>query len=281
MLFPFFFLFSAFFLYPIVKGFNVSFYKWDGVNKAIWVGWKNYSYLLQSRDFAISFTNLIKYVSVTVPVGITVAFLLALFVSSLKGRWSNFFRSAYFVPTMMPLFLAASIWRWMYSPEVGLINVAIGALGISSVDWLKDPSVMIFSLIVVDVWRSAGWNMVILLAGLKNIPEEFYDAARVDGANKFQEVVYITIPLLEPVLFFVIAQGFIFALQVFDAPWLITLSTTQGYGGRLKALLFPVMDMFGRAFGVLKFGEASAYGFLLTALIGMITALLFFLRRKA
>ena len=281
MLFPFFFLFVAFFLYPIAKGFNVSFYKWDGVNQALFVGWKNYAYLLQSRDFAISFTNLIKYVSVTVPVGITVAFLLALFVNSLKGRWSNFFRSAYFVPTMMPLFLAASIWRWMYSPEVGLINVAIGALGIQSVDWLKDPSVMIFSLIVVDVWRSAGWNMVILLAGLKNIPEEYYDAARVDGASKFQEVIYITIPLLEPVLFFVIAQGFIFALQVFDAPWLITLSTTQGYGGRLKALLFPVMDMFGRAFGVLKFGEASAYGFLLTALIAMITMLLFVLRKKA
>ena len=89
-------------------------------------------------------------------------------------------------------------------------------------------------------------------AGLKNIPEEYYDAARVDGANKLQEVIHITIPQLEPVLFFVIAQGFIFALQVFDAPWLLTLSTTQGYGGRLKALLFPAMDMFGRAFGVLK-----------------------------
>jgi multiple sugar transport system permease protein len=280
MLFPFFFLFSAFFLYPIVKGFDVSFYKWDGVNPAIFVGLKNYINLLHSRDFAISFTNLIKYVSVTVPVGITVAFLLALFVSSLKGRWSSFFRSAYFVPTIMPMFIAASIWRWMYSPEVGLINVAIGALGIQSIDWLKNPSVMIFSLVIVDVWRSAGWNMVILLAGLKNIPEEYYDAARVDGANKFQEVIYITIPLLEPVLFFVIAQGFIFALQVFDAPWLLTLSTTQGYGGRLKGLLFPVMDMFGRAFGVLKFGEASAYGFLLTALIAMITILLFVVRKK-
>jgi multiple sugar transport system permease protein len=280
MLLPFFVLFAMFFLYPIGRGFSISFFKWDGVNPATFVGLKNYITLLNSRDFAISFTNLIKYVSITVPVGITVAFLLALFVNSLKGRWSNFFRSAYFVPTMMPLFLAASIWRWMYSPEVGLINVAIGWLGFQSVNWLKDTSVMIFALVVVDVWRSAGWNMVILLAGLKNIPEEYYDAARVDGASKFQEVIYITLPLLEPVLFFVIAQGFIFALQVFDAPWLLTLSTTQGYGGRLKALLFPVMDMFGRAFGVLKFGEASAYGFLLTALIAMITGVLFFVRRK-
>lgn len=280
MLLPFFFFFILFFLYPIVRGFVISLYKWDGVNPGLFVGFNNYANLVKSRDFVISFTNIIKYISITVPVGITVAFLLALFVNNLKGFWANFFRSAYFIPTMMPLFLAASIWRWMYAPEVGLINRLIGLFGFASVNWLKDPAVMIYALIVVDVWRSAGWNMVILLAGLKNIPEDYYDAARVDGANKWQEVIYITIPQLEPVLFFVITQGFIFALQVFDAPWLLTLSTTQGYGGRLKALLFPVMDMFGRAFGVIKFGEASAYGFLLTTLIVMVTGILFILRRK-
>jgi ABC-type spermidine/putrescine transport system permease subunit I len=190
MLLPFFFFYSLFFLYPIYLGFNTSFYKWDGVNPAQYVGLNNYINLIRSSDFVKSFTNLLKYVSITVPVGITVAFLLALFVNSLKGFWSTLFRSAYFVPTMMPLFLAASIWRWMYAPEVGMINTAIGWLGFDSVNWLKDPKVMIFSLVIVDVWRAAGWNMVILLAGLKNIPEEYYDAARVDGANKWQEVLY-------------------------------------------------------------------------------------------
>jgi multiple sugar transport system permease protein len=280
MLLPFFLFFAVFFLYPIVEGLNISFYKWDSVNPAVFVSFQNYVNLLKSRDFVISFTNILKYVSITVPLGISVAFGLALFVNSLKGPLANFFRSVYFIPTMMPLFLAASVWRWMYAPEVGIINTAMQALGLKSINWLKDPSVMIFSLIIVDVWRSAGWNMVILLAGLKNIPQDYYDAARVDGANSWQELIFVTIPQLEPVLFFVIAQGFIFALQVFDAPWLLTLSTTQGYGGRLKALLFPVMDMFGRAFGVYKFGEASAYGFLLTILIMIITAILFAVRRK-
>lgn len=280
MLLPFFFFFALFFLYPIVQGFSISFYKWDSVNPAIYIQFQNYINLIKSRDFIISFTNILKYISITVPVGITVALSLALFVNNLKGFAANFFRSAYFVPTMMPLFLAASVWRWMYAPEVGIINTAFATLGLDSINWLKNPSVMIYALIIVDVWRSAGWNMVILLAGLKNIPNDYYDAAKVDGANRWQELVHITIPLLEPVLFFVIAQGFIFALQVFDAPWLLTLSTTQGYGGRLKALLFPVMDMFGRAFGVYKFGEASAYGFLLTILIIVITSILFMLRRK-
>jgi multiple sugar transport system permease protein len=280
MLLPFFFFFSIFFLYPIIKGFNSSFYKWDGIHTPQFLGLKNYTDIISSPDFIKSFTNLLKYVSITVPIGITVAFLLALFVNSLKGFWVSFFRSAYFVPTMIPLFLTASIWRWMYTPQVGLINTALSWLGISSINWLGNPKVMIFSLVIVDVWKSAGFNMVILLAGLKNIPEEYYDAAKVDGANKFQEGIYITIPQLEPVLFFTIAFGFISALQVFDAPWLLTVSDYNDYGGRLQGLLFPVMDLMGRAFGSLKFGEASAYGFILTTFIVVITAILFVLQRK-
>ena len=140
---------------------------------------------------------------------------------------------------MMPLFLAASIWRWMYAPEVGMINRRSGYLDLHSVNWLKDPAVMIYALIVVDVWRSAGWNMVILLAGLKNIPEDYYDAAKVDGANKWQEMIYITIPQLEPVLFFVITQGFIFALQVFDAPWLLTLIHHPGLWRKVESTSVP------------------------------------------
>ncbi|MBI9050565.1 MAG: sugar ABC transporter permease [Anaerolineaceae bacterium] len=280
MILPFFFFFAMFFLYPILKGLNTSFYKWDGINPAEFVGLNNYVSIVKSSDFVKSFTNLLKYVSITVPVGITVALLLALFVNRLKGFWATFFRSAYFIPTMIPLFLAASIWRWMYAPEVGLLNTIIGWFGADSINWLKDPKVMIFSLIVVDVWRAAGFNMVILLAGLKNIPEDYYDAARVDGANKFQEVIYITLPLLEPVLFFSITYGFISALQVFDAPWLLTISNYEYYGGRMKALLFPVMDMMGRAFGNLQFGKASAYGFLLTILIVAVSATLFVFRKK-
>jgi len=280
MIAPFFLLFSLFFLFPIVKGFYISFFKWDAVHTPEFVGLRNYTTIAASSDFVRSFVNLLKYVSITVPIGIAVAFLLALIVDSFEGFWSGFFRSAYFVPTMIPIFLAASVWRWMYAPEVGIVNTMLGWLGFASVNWLQDPEVMIFSLVIVDVWRSAGFNMVILLAGLKNIPKEYYDAAKVDGANPFQEVIHITIPQLWPVLFFTITYGYISALQVFDAPWLMTASSNAAYGGRLKGLLFPVMDMMGRAFGSLKFGPASAYGFLLTLMILAVTALLFLVQRK-
>lgn len=277
---PFFFFFSIFFLYPILKGFYTSFFRWDAVHPPVFVGFDNYSSVVQSSYFATATFNLVKYVSITVPLGILLSFLVALLVDSFPQISSGFFRSAYFVPTMIPLFLAASVWRWMYTPEVGIINIALSWLNIPPVKWLTDPSVMVLSLVIVDNWRSIGFNMVIMLAGLKNIPGEYYDAARVDGANKFQEVMYITIPQLRPVLFFTIVYGFISALQVFDAPWLMTASQYSTYGGQLKGLLFPVMDMMGRAFGSLKFGSASAYGFMLMLMILIVTGILFWIQRK-
>ena len=280
MLTPFLLFFSIFFLYPIFKGFYISFFRWDAVHAPEFVGLGNYISVAKSNDFTKSFINLFKYVAITVPLGILLAFLIVLLVDSFKGFFSSFFRSAYFIPTMIPLFLAASVWRWMFTPEIGIINTALSWLGLTPVNWLLDPKVMIFSLVIVDNWRSVGFNMVILLAGLKNIPGEYYDAAKVDGANKFQEVIYVTIPQLRPVLFFTIVYGYISALQVFDAPWLMTASSYSTYGGRLKGLLFPVMDMMGRAFGTLRFGQAAAYGFMLTVMILIVTAILFFLQRK-
>lgn len=280
MLLPFFLLFGMFFLYPIAFGFKTSFENWDGIHQATFVGVKNYVSVFNSRDFAKSYINLLKYVSITVPIGITVALVLALIIDNIKGPASNFFRSAYFMPSMIPLFLAASIWRWLYAVDTGFLNTMLGWFGIASVRWLSDPNYMLISLIIVDVWVSSGFNMVILLAGLKNIPRDYYDAAKVDGANKLEEIRHITIPLMEPVLFFSITYGFISALQVFDAPWLLTTSTALNYGGRLKTLLFPVMDMMGRGFGGLKFGQAAASGFILTMLILFFTSIQFMFRKK-
>lgn len=280
MLLPFLLLFGLFFIYPIISGLNISFFKWNAVHDAEFVGLGNYVEIFNSRDFSTSFFNLFKYVSITVPLGISVAFGLALLVNHFKGFWSGLFRSAYFVPVMMPLFLAATIWRWIYAPEFGLMNIIIAWFGMDSVNFLNDPDVMLFSLIFVDVWISAGFNMVIILAGLKNIPQPFYEAAKIDGANKFQEIINITIPQLRPVLFFVVIYGFISALQVFDAPWLLTSSSYSSFGGREKALLFPVMDMMGRGFGELKFGQASAYGFILTLAIVAVTLIQLGIRKR-
>jgi multiple sugar transport system permease protein len=278
MIAPFMILFAAFFLYPILSGLYYSFHDWNGVQAPRFIGLGNYERLLASRDFTRAMTNLLTYIGITVPLGTLVAFGLALLVDSFTGRWAGFFRNAYFMPVVLPAFLAATIWRWLYAPNFGLLNMIIGWLGLPPVNFLNDTGTMLYALIAVDVWVSAGFNMVILLAGLKNIPTELYEAARLDGANKWQQIVHITVPQLGPVLFFVITYSVISAMQVFDTPWLLTGSSFTEYGGRRGALLFPVMDMMGRAFGSVKFGEASAYGFLLTLAIVTMTALLFAFR---
>jgi multiple sugar transport system permease protein len=278
MIAPFIVLFAAFFLYPILSGLFYSFHSWNAAQPAEFVGLSNYQRIFASRDFERAMRNLGLYVLITVPLGITVAFLLALLVDSFTGRWANFFRGAYFMPVALPAFLAATIWRWIYAPNFGLLNMILGWFGMPSVNFLNDTGTMLYALIAVDVWVSAGFNMVIILAGLKNIPSELYEAARLDGANKFQQVVYVTIPMLGPVLFFVLTYGLISAMQVFDKPWLLTGSSFAAYGGRRNALLFPVMDMMGRAFGSVNFGEAAAYGFLLTIAIVLITLAMFAIR---
>lgn len=267
MILPFMAVFSVFFLYPIISGFGYSFMEWNGPHDRSFVGLENYHEILTSRSMRTAMTNLLQYVAITVPLGITVAFSLALLVDHFDGFWSNFFRSVFFLPVMLPLFLAATIWRWMYAPNFGLINMIIGWFGFGPVNFLNDPGTMLYALVATDIWVSAGFNMVILLAGLKNVPKHYYEAARLDGANKLQQIIYITIPAIRPVLLFAITYGFISALQVFDSPWILTGSSFADYGGRQNALLFPVMDMMGRAFGNIEFGEATAFGFLLTILI--------------
>jgi multiple sugar transport system permease protein len=139
---------------------------------------------------------------------------------------------------------------------------------------------MIYSAVIVDVWRSTGFNMIIILAGLKGIPEEYYEAAEIDGANFWHKTLYITIPQLEPVLFLVIVNGFISALQIFDVPWLLTQSSYTSYGGPLQGMMFPVMDIMGRAFGSLKFGQSSAYAWILLVLVLIITLFQFRFRQR-
>jgi multiple sugar transport system permease protein len=279
MLAPFFLLFLAFALGPLLYGLSMSLTDWDGVHPPRFVGLQNYSRVVQSRYFGKAFINLAHYVLLTLPIGIFVALGIALLLDRFTGFWSSFLRSAYFLPTVIPLFLTATVWRWLLAPSFGIVNQLLGVFGIRSIDWLVEPGVAIPTLVMIDVWRSSGFNMILLLAGLKSIPRDYYDAAKVDGANTFQQIRSITLPQLEPVLFLVIVNGFIAALQVFDVPWVLT-SHFLDYGGFFQSMLFPVMDIVGRAFGRLRFGEAAAYAVMLMLLVLMVTLLQFVVRRR-
>ena len=157
----------------------------NGISAPVYVGLSNYAAVIHSPRFAKAFFNLLLYVAVTVPTGIGLAFCVALVVNRFKGFVAQFLRSAYFLPTLIPLFLTAVIWRWLLTPDFGLLNMGLSFLRLPQPNWLGDPRYMIPALVMADAWRATGFNMIILLAGMKNIPKEYYEAATIDGANAF------------------------------------------------------------------------------------------------
>lgn len=280
MLAPFFILFGVFSLGPLLSGIAISFTKWNGISQPAFVGLSNYMTVINSPRFGKAFSNLLVYVAVTVPVGIALAFCIALVVNRFKGPISHLFRSAYFLPTVIPLFLTAVIWRWLLTPDFGLINMGITFLRLPQPNWLGDPTFMIPALVMADAWRATGFNMVIFLAGMKNIPNEYYEAATIDGANGLAKIRFIMVPALGPVFLLVIVNAVISALQIFDLPWLMTNSSFSSYGGPLQGMLFPVMDVMGRGFGGRRFGEAAAIATILFVLILSVTIAQLALRRR-
>jgi multiple sugar transport system permease protein len=281
VLLPFFVLYTAFFLWPMAYSLVMSFTNWSVVRASEYVGFQNYIDVVTSPRFQKAALNVVKYVIVRVPLGIAIPLVLALLLDRFR-RGGGFFRTAYFLPVVIPMFAVALVWRWILAPQYGLMNRLLLWLGFESIHWLRNPKYMMPAVIMINIWRSVGFNLILLLAGLKGIPKVYYEAARVDGAKPWQEALYIAIPQLEPVLFLVIVNDIIGTFQVFDLPWLLSSSgVTSGVpGGPQQAILFPVMDMMSRAFGSgLKFGEASAYGIILLVVIMAFTVIQFRLRR--
>jgi multiple sugar transport system permease protein len=156
----------------------------------------------------------------------------------------------------------------------GIISTLLSKVGLSIL-WLNDPLYEIITVAIVDMWRAIGFHFLLLFAALKGIPQEYYDAAKVDGANDFQQIIYITIPQLEPVLFLVVVNAFIGGLQSFDLPWLLSVSQGNSYGGVGYGMLFPVMTIYVRAWQGLAFGEAAAYAVILGVIVLAITGIQF------
>jgi len=280
MLVPFFALFAVFFFWPIIYGIFMSFTKWKIGQAHVFVGFDNYKSVIQSVSFTKGIRNVLIYFLCAIPLGVGSALFIALLVSKFKGFWHQFFRATFFLPFVIPMFLSAGIWRWMFTPQFGIINVFLSSLGVPDVKWLSNPTVMIFAVLIVDMWRALGFNMVLFLAGIKAISPEYYEAARLDGANTIQQMTHITIPLLEPVFFLVIVNAFISIIQIFDVPWLLSRSDYNTQGGARQGMLFPVMDMMGLSFGKQRFDEASTYAVILLIFALLVTVMQFAIRRR-
>jgi len=290
-LLPFFALFFTFIAVPLFQGIAMSLTDWStkirgGIH---FTGLTNYLYLLtsggtSSQRFLKSLLNLLVYVPITITIGLSLALILALVVNQFRGRTHSFFRSSFFVPTVLPLYLCAGIWQWYMNSTSGLVASNLASIGIGTgVTWNQSPGYAIAVCIIIDVWHATGFNFIILSAGIQNISPDYYEASEIDGATIWQQMRYITLPLIEPILFFVVTYGFISALQVYDIPRILTQNTNiNAIGGPNQVMLFPVMEMVRNVYNGDKagLGRACAEGVMLMLIIMSVTLFQFKRRKK-
>ena len=199
-------------IYPMIDTIKQSFYKTGDFGKGnVFVGLKNYEKVLGDAEVWQSLWNTVKYAIVEVPVSIVLALLLAVLLNKkMKGR--DVFRTIFFLPMVVAPAAIAMVWKWLYNSNFGLINNAFNI----KVNWISDPKIAIYSIAVIGIWSVLGYNMVLFLAGLQEVPRDYYEAASLDGANGWHQLINITIPLISPTIFFVLVTRIIAAMQVFD-----------------------------------------------------------------
>jgi multiple sugar transport system permease protein len=256
-----------FFVLPVLGGLALSFTNFDiyaigDPATASFVGLENYRTLLTSPLFWRSLGNTFYFVVVAGPLSVALSLLAALLVSSPLARWQGLFRTVYFAPVVTTLVAVAVVWRYLYHPRFGLLNRALEAVGVSAIDWLGDPRTAMPAIILVAVWKSFGYNMVIFVAGLQAIPVSLYEAARIDGAGFWRRFWHITLPGLKPTFLFVGLTTMIGYFQLFAEPYVMTAG-----GGPLNATLSVVLYMYKEGFRWWNMGYAAAVAFALFLVI--------------
>lgn len=254
----------VFFILPVLAAFVLGFVNWDLVQPPTWAGFSNYIALVHDPLFWNGVWMTIYYTIVSVPASIALSLLLAVAVNSgLRER--NLYRVAYFMPYVsMPVALAL-VWKWIYDPQFGLLDNALGALGLPQPPWLNDPAWAMPSLIIMAIWGSLGYNMIVFLAGLQGISAELYEASSIDGAGTIARFWNITMPLISPATFFVLIISMINSFQVFDQVYIMTQG---GPGNATRVLGLLIYD---NAFQFFKMGYAMAFAWALFALILVVT----------
>ena len=270
---PFVVLFTVFMAGPIVVSFLVGFtdLRVTDIRSPLnveFVGFDNYAEVLRDPTFHKAAWNTALYVLVTTPATIGLGLLVALALNQGIVRFRNVFRVGFFLPYVTSIVAIAVVWRVLLGTEVGLINGLLGQIGIDGPGWLTDPSYALWSIMLMTTWKGVGLQMIILLAGLQAIPKQLYEAASVDGATRWQQFRYVTLPSLRPTLLFSTVVASIGLMQVFDEPYVMTqggpLDSTQ------TVALYAVSE-----FGFGNYGHTAAVSYLLFLAIGLLTLIQF------
>jgi multiple sugar transport system permease protein len=270
---------SLFFFLPVIAGFALSVTDFDlytlgDVHNLRFVALRNYRELFANPVFWTAFGNTMYFALVGGPLTVAVSLFAALLVNARLTRWKALFRTIYFAPVVTTLVAVAVVFKYLYHPRFGIINIALGALHLPQPDWLGDPHFAMPAIILLAVWKGFGYTMIIFIAGLQNIPEELYEAARLDGAGAWGQFRHVTLPMLGPTFLFVGVVVAIGQLQIFAEPYVMT------QGGPLNKTLTIVMMMYQQGFKFWRMGYAAAVAFILFLVIGVATLLQMRLQEK-
>lgn len=260
---------GVFIVIPVVFSFYLSFCKWDLLSEIQFVGFDNYIELLTGYQFGLIMKNTFVFALSTAVISILIPLLLAAALNN-KIRGTEFFKTAYFLPFITPMIVAAIVWEWMFDPNFGLLNYLLK----THINWLYDANTAMIALIIVSSWKMIGYNMVILLSGFSSINQNVYESAKIDGANPVQIFFAITLPLLSPTIFFVLIITTISSFQVFDLIYLMT------QGGPMDSTNVLVYWIYKNAFEFFNIGGASAGAYILFLIILVLTALQWKIRKK-
>lgn len=258
-----------FIIIPVIFSFGLSFVDWDLINKAQFVGFKNYNEIFADPLFGKILINTVVYASSTSIFAVIIPLVLASIINS-KIKGSEFFKTAYFLPFVTPMIVIAVIWQWIFDPNIGILNYILKL----NINWLYDVNFAMPALIIVSVWKLIGYNMVIFLAGFSTLNQSLFEAAKIDGANQFDTFRFITVPLLSPVIFFVVVITTISSFQVFDLIYMMT------QGGPMDSTNVLVYAVYKNAFEYFKIGRASAIAYVLFTIILVLTLIQWKLRKK-
>lgn len=268
---PAFFFLLVLIVFPILFAFWISLHDWSLIPRDFpWIGLENYAAAFRDALTRKSLGNTLYYTVGVVPVGMALALALAMILNQDRLPLRTSLRTVYFIPVITSWVAVSFVWIWMFEPRWGLVNAFLEWFNLTGPKWLASPDWALPAIMIVAIWKGLGFSMVIFLAGLQGIPRELYEAAKIDGANRWNGFRHITFPLLNPTIVFITVTGVIGSLQVFTPA--VIMTTTQGEaGGPINSTRVMVYHIYATAFRYNDLGYGAALAFILFALILAIT----------
>jgi multiple sugar transport system permease protein len=262
-------------VWPLIQTVYLSFCKLSGFGQAQFAGLSNYIKLFQDSDVMHATVNTLVYTVISAPLGIFLSLIVAVLLNAkIGGR--GIYRTIYFLPVVSTPAAVAMVWKWLLNYDYGFVNTILRNIGLPAPNWISDSRYVMATIIIVGIWSGLGYNMVILLSGLQEIPATFYEAAEIDGANSVRKFFSITIPLVSPTLFFVVITTMIGSLQVFDLIFMM-IGTSNPALPNVESL---VLLFYKYSFQIYNKGYGSAIAVVLFVLIMIFTAIQLIFQKK-